>query len=231
MMVSDVIATALIMVVIAGLNVADHVFGAATWLGPVVAVVLLVLSRLHGLSWAELGLARDRMPAGITYGGAAILLVVAVYAVGISLPVSRELFLDSRYHLSVGRALVVALVEIPLATVLVEEVLFRSVLWGFLARQLKAPAVLVITAVLFGAWHILPSLSLATANAGVQNVVGSGGGGRATAVVGAVALTTVGGLVFGELRRRSDSLLASIGAHWATNGVGVLFGLLARRLA
>jgi uncharacterized protein len=44
-------------------------------------------------------------------------------------------------------------------------------------------------------------------------------------------LTTLGGLVFGELRRRSGSVLASAGAHWATNALGVLVGLMAWRLA
>ncbi|WP_255522689.1 MULTISPECIES: hypothetical protein [unclassified Blastococcus] len=34
-------------------------------------------------------------------------------------------------------------------------------------------------------------------------------------------------MVFGELRRRSGSVLASAGAHWATNALGVLAGLLA----
>ena len=46
-----------------------------------------------------------------------------------------------------------------------------------------------------------------------------------------VAFTALGGLVFGELRRRSGSVLAAMGAHWATNALGVLFGLLAWRLA
>ena len=45
-----------------------------------------------------------------------------------------------------------------------------------------------------------------------------------------VALTTAGGLLFGELRRRSSSVVAGAGAHWATNALGVLFGLVARRL-
>ena len=48
-----------------------------------------------------------------------------------------------------------------------------------------------------------------------------------TTVLGTVAFTTLGGVVFGEARRRSGSLLASIGFHWATNGLGVLFGLWA----
>ena len=57
-----------------------------------------------------------------------------------------------------------------------------------------------------------------------------GGAGSGAVVAGTLALTTLGGLVFGELRRRSDSLLASVGAHWATNALGVLFGLVAWRL-
>jgi membrane protease YdiL (CAAX protease family) len=42
---------------------------------------------------------------------------------------------------------------------------------------------------------------------------------------------TIGGLVFGELRRRSGSVLAGVGAHWATNALGVLFGLVAWHLS
>jgi membrane protease YdiL (CAAX protease family) len=34
--------------------------------------------------------------------------------------------------------------------------------------------------------------------------------------------TGLAGVVFCELRRRSGSLLASAGLHWATNGLGVL---------
>jgi membrane protease YdiL (CAAX protease family) len=57
-----------------------------------------------------------------------------------------------------------------------------------------------------------------------------GGAGGFVVVPGSVALTTIGGLVFGELRRRSGSVLASAGAHWAFNALGVLFGLVAWRL-
>jgi hypothetical protein len=32
------------------------------------------------------------------------------------------------------------------------------------------------------------------------------------------------------MRQRSGSVVASAGAHWATNALGVLFGLLARVL-
>jgi membrane protease YdiL (CAAX protease family) len=36
----------------------------------------------------------------------------------------------------------------------------------------------------------------------------------------------VAGLFLGELRRRSGSVVASAGLHWAVNGVGVLFSAL-----
>ena len=50
-------------------------------------------------------------------------------------------------------------------------------------------------------------------------------------VVVTVVITAVGGAVAGALRHRSGSVLASAGMHWATNALGVLFALLAWRLA
>ena len=41
-------------------------------------------------------------------------------------------------------------------------------------------------------------------------------------MLGTVLFTGLSGVVFCELRRRSGSLLASAGLHWATNGLGVL---------
>jgi membrane protease YdiL (CAAX protease family) len=132
----------------------------------------------------------------------------------------------------VSGALVSAFVVIPLGTVLMEEVAFRSVLWGVLARQVRTWPVLVISSALFGLWHVLPALHLASANVGVGAAVSNAGGwASALAVAGTVLLTAAGGLVAGELRRRSGSVLASAGMHWATNALGVLFGLLAWQLA
>jgi len=106
------------------------------------------------------------------------------------------------------------------------------VLWGMLARHATKWRVLLTSSALFGLWHILPSLHLATSNQGVANAMrGAGPAAGVLVVVGIVAFTAAGGVVAGELRRRSGSLLASAGMHWATNSLGVLFGLLAWRLA
>jgi uncharacterized protein len=190
--------------------------------GPVAAAGFLLVGRLSGLSWADLGLSRRTWARGALIGLAALVAVAAVYAVAAALPVTSTAFLDARYQLPVGQALLTALVVIPLGTVLVEEVAFRGVLQGLVTRHHGAAWGVGVSSILFGAWHILPSLGLASANPAVGGLTGGGTNAQLLAVLGAVAFTTVAGVVLGELRRRSGSLLASAGLHWAVNGVGVL---------
>lgn len=227
-----VLATCAVVVALVSVNIATHWTGGALWFGPVVTVALVAFARRTGLSWSQLGLGADRFRSGTRWGLGAITAVASVYLVGVLVPLTRTAFLDARYHLDVPGALRSAFVVIPLGTVLIEEIAFRSVLWGMLARHFTRGWVLVVTSVLFGLWHVLPSLHLASANRAVGDAVG-GVGTAATAlvVVATVAFTAVGGLVAGELRRRSGSVLASVGMHWATNALGVLFGLIAWRLA
>ena len=226
------LGTGLVVAALAMLNVADHLLRLGLWLGPVAAVVLLGYARLSGLSWAQLGLGRDRVRSGAVWAGLAIAIVGAVYLAGVLLPPTRSAFLDARYHLGLAGALLSAFVVIPVGTVLVEEVAFRSVLWGMLTRHMTKWRVLAVSSALFGLWHVLPSLHLASANRGVGEAVGGAGASAGVLVVLAtVAFTALGGVVAGELRRRSGSLLASAGMHWATNALGVLFGLVAWGLA
>jgi|RhiMethySRZTD1v2_1073278.scaffolds.fasta_scaffold38013_1 CAAX protease family protein len=187
--------------------------------GPVAAAVLLVLAHREGLSWADLGLGRGTRLRGALIALGAFVAVATVYAVAAAVPLTRDAFLDSRYQLGAGDALFTAFVLIPLGTVLVEEVAFRGVLQGLVTRRFGAVWGVGLPAVLFGAWHILPSLGLARAN---PAVAGFTGGDQILAVLGAVAFTTLAGVLLGELRRRSGSLLASAGLHCAVNGVGVL---------
>ncbi|RKT79728.1 CAAX prenyl protease-like protein [Terracoccus luteus] len=227
-----VTATVLVVLALVGLNVADHVLHWDTlWLGPLGAVGLLAFARWTGLTWAQLGLSRRTHAAGVRWGLGVVGVVGLVYLVGVLLPATRTAFLDVRYHLPPAGALLTAFVVIPLGTVLLEEVAFRSVLWGLLSRHARVGWVLVGSSVLFGLWHVLPALGSA-GNAAVGAAV-SGLGALAPVAVtaGTVLFTAAGGLVAGELRRRSGSLLASVGMHWATNALGVLFGVLAWRLA
>src|SRR3954467_14431485 len=216
------------VVVLAAINVTDHSLHPPWWVRALEGAALVAWARLDRLTWSQLGLGRDRLRAGCRWGLGAIGLVAGVYVVGVLLPLTRPAFQDVRYHLPLPDVLRTAFLVIPLGTVFLEELAFRSVLWGMLARHQRPWQVLVTTSVLFGLWHVLPALHVGASNRGVSETVGSSGG--AAVVVGTVAFTTVGGLVFGELRRRRDSVLASVGAHWATNALGVLFGLVAWHL-
>jgi hypothetical protein len=107
--------------------------------GPLIAAALVGLAHWVGLTWHDLGLSRRTWRRGAAYGGVAVALVAAVYLVGILLPPTRQAFLDVRYDIALGSALLTALVFIPLKTVLVEEIAFRGVL---LERGLELLAML-----------------------------------------------------------------------------------------
>jgi uncharacterized protein len=214
------------VVALAAINVTDHLLHPPWWVRALEGAGLLAWARLDGLTWSQLGLGRDRLAAGCRWGLGAIGIVAGVYVIGVLLPPTRPAFQDVRYDLPLTEALATAFVVIPLGTVVLEELAFRSVLWGMLSRHQPEWLVLVSTSVLFGFWHVMPALHTGSTNRGVSEAVGAS---TAVVVVGTVLLTTLGGLVFGEMRRRSGSVLASAGAHWATNALGVLFGLLAWR--
>jgi CAAX protease family protein len=184
--------------------------------GPLAAGLLLLIGRAAGLSWAELGLGGAALARGAGWGALAGGLVALGYGVAALVPAAHRFFRDTRYRLSPGSALYTAFVAVPLGTVVFEEVAFRGVLWGLVEDARGATAATVVSAVLFGAWHVLPALDLARTNAAL------GPRARGRTVLGAVAFTTVAGVLFAELRRRTGSLLAPILLHWAANGVGVL---------
>src|SRR5689334_6502090 len=97
-------------------------------LGPAVTFALVLLARRAGLSWDDLGLGLRSLRKGALYGGLGMVAVGAVYGGALLLPAVRAAFLDDRYHLRPGPALLTALVVVPLGTVLLEEIAFRGVL-------------------------------------------------------------------------------------------------------
>ncbi|MCA2211590.1 CPBP family intramembrane glutamic endopeptidase [Jidongwangia harbinensis] len=190
--------------------------------GPLGALLLLLLARAAGLSADEVGLGRRSMRRGAAYGLCGLVAVAVVYLLAAWLPVTRSAFLDERYRTDLGAALRTALVVIPLGTVLFEEVAFRGVLWGLVCAGGGRTRATLLSSGVFGLWHVLPSLRLNRVNPAVTGLVGPGPAGQILTVAGAVVFTAAAGVLLCELRRRSGSLLAPIGLHWAVNGLGVL---------
>jgi membrane protease YdiL (CAAX protease family) len=191
--------------------------------GPLMAATLVLLGRQSwGLSWHDLGLSRRNWRRGARWAGLAVLAVVVVYALGAWWPLTRVAFLDRRYATTMATALLSAFVLIPIGTVLVEEIAFRGVLQGLLTRRRGVAWGLGLSSVLFGLWHILPSLDLDRANQAVGALFGHTPAAQVGVVAAVVAFTAAAGLILAELRRRTGSLIAAAGLHWAVNAVGAL---------
>jgi membrane protease YdiL (CAAX protease family) len=212
------------LVVMTAVNVWFHVGPPRTHLviGPAAALFLLLVARTSGLSWAELGLSAETAITGARYAAVTAAIVAATYCLGVMIPATRGAFRDTRYRMRASSAVYTASLVIPLATVVFEEVAFRGVLWGLMAHDHGEFWATGASSLIFGVWHVLPALVLARANSALR-----AGGTRVwsrmvVTVLGTVILTTAAGVVFGELRRLTGSLVAPAGVHWATNGLGVL---------
>ena len=209
-------------------NVWVHI-GPARWhvaTGPVAAAVLLLIGRLAGLSWEQLGLGPGALLSGVVWGGAAAACVLLGYAVGLAIPATRQLFLDERHRVGLWSMLHRAALVVPLATVVFEEVAFRGVMWGLFEVAHGVLWATVVSALLFGLWHVLPAIDGARQNSPTARV------GRIDLlrqVAGTMAFTALAGVVFGVLRDQSGSLLAPALLHWATNGLGIVAAVLAWR--
>ncbi len=194
----------------------------------VVAIVvglLLLIAQRGALRFADIGLSRKTIGRGSIWGIAAIVTVACVMVVAHL--VNHTLFLDSRYQNQLGGALLTALLIVPLHTVILEELLFRGVLLASLSRIMSMTKSILVSSVLFGLWHIVPSLHISQSSDIIGDAVGSGFLSQALVLCGIVLVTTVAGVAFCELRRRSGSLIAPIMAHWAINGVAVILAAIA----
>jgi membrane protease YdiL (CAAX protease family) len=223
---------AVVVVVLACANLLAHF--TTPWAGvvtvPVVAVGLVAWLRINGLGWAELGLGREHWRSGAAYAVGAVVLVVAVIAIGALLPWTRPMFMNHRYA-TISGALIASMLIIPLQTVIPEELAFRGVLHGALNRAWGFRGVAFAGSLLFGLWHIATSLGLTTSNVGFTRLFGGGVVGMLAGVLLAVVATAAAGFVFSWLRRRSGSLLAPIALHWSLNGAGALAAALVWHLS
>lgn len=185
-----------------------------------VAAASYVFGRTNGQSNRGLGMsvatARRGMRWGLVGGS-----LIAAGAVGASRHrATRHLFADQRA--AQANTLYETLVRIPLGTVILEEVAFRSVLPSLLDGPSRTVPSLRSSA-LFGLWHILPTLNALDIN-GIDDRTT-----RWQAVAGGVAVTAVAGVALDLLRLRSRSVVAPMLVHWSANAVA--YALAASRQA
>jgi len=190
-----------------------------------ILAIALIISRRAGTTWTSMGLRRDRLSRGAMIGGVVIGVITVGIAIGIAIPATRELFRDDKIvNGSVGWVLFQAFVRIPLATALYEEVLFRGIVFGMLARRHTPLLAGVVTSLLFGFWHILPTLD--TIDTSPAGDLFSGWLGIAVAIIGSIAGTAIAGIGFLLVRLYANSTLAAVLAHIGTNSVAMLGALV-----
>jgi hypothetical protein len=186
------------------------------------AVGLAGFARRVGCSAGDLGIRPADAASGLRMGVAAAAVAGGAVALGAAVPGTRGFFDDQRvrdasrreagYHL---------VVRIPIATALAEELLFRGALLALLRRERSLAAAVLWTSLLFGAWHVLPTLEDYQGNP-ASALLGDPGRGRRLAVLATSASTAAAGSAFAWLRLRSRSLVAPVLAHAALNASAYL---------
>ena len=166
-----------------------------------------------------LGIRHWHRPVGVgllLFGGTALL-----FALGMIVPATQSAFIDTRIgDADVAQMLWVVLVQIPLGTVVLEEVAFRGVLPALMGAS---PAIrwrwipVLGASFLFGLWHILPSIGIDNANAAVGGALGHN---QVLTTTLAVVSMTIAGVAMCALAHLGKGIKTTMLLHWATNSLG-----------
>ena len=158
------------------------------------------------------GETRRRLALGVGAGVA----LAALPAVWFRLP-GRSAVRTNELALSLPRFLFRLFVVTPLLVAVAEEAAFRGFLQERLHRAFpRRPSLaVVLSSVSFAAWHVTVNVRTLRET----NVVGSGAASLPLALGGGLGAVFAGGLVFGELYRRTRSLVAPVVAHWVVDAL------------
>jgi membrane protease YdiL (CAAX protease family) len=205
---------------IAGSHVVDHLvvprrFHLATHLTSAATATMAAL--VAGATLDELGLRPDRAWRALGRGAISAAVIAAGIGVGAALPVTRRWFDDERVlDVSTGDALFRGLVEIPIGTAVYEEVVFRGVVLGLALRRFPPLPATLLTSALFGLWHVLPALRDREHNPATRHQH------PATVTVATVLNTAAVGNLLSWQRLRTNSVVAPILTHAASNSLAFL---------
>lgn len=167
-------------------------------------------ARASGASTQALGSSAAGVVRGARWGMAGAALVGASVVAASRHETTRHLFADERA--ASANTLYETMVRIPLGTVIVEELAFRSVL----PELLDGPGrrrVSFGSAALFGLWHILPTRNALDINGIEDRAI------RCRAIAGGIAATTIAGGVLDAARLGSRSVVTPMLIHWSANAV------------
>lgn len=178
---------------------------------------MLGIARWAGLGLADVGFDHRQLRGAVRAGAIGGAAIGAGYSALVWSGAADGLLRDGRVtNVSRREAAWHVLMRIPISTVVAEEIAFRGVLPALLTsdgRRRWFPA--AVSSLLFGIWHVLPSLEGSRVNGATVRVSGR------TAGLDVVA-TTLAGFALVGLRVRTKHLAAPMAIHLATNTLGFL---------
>lgn len=190
--------------------------------GVALAAVSLASARALRLDAADLGLrgrALRGAMTGLALGGVAALVGVVALRLLAPLVVGQAVDYAPLARVAAPELLWHVALLLPLGIVLPEELAFRGVLLGAIARGRGARSAVVLSSLLFALWHgTVVFATVADTSLGPLSIWSS------VATAGAFGVVAAGGAVLAVLRLRTGTLAATIAAHWTFNVV-VLVGL------
>lgn len=196
-----------------------------------IAGVAILLGFSFGLNLEQMGLALDKILPGFIIAVIAVVIIVFLTSIVATIPFLRRFFLgDNLAHASGKLITYEATIRVPFGTALIEEVLFRGVFLGLLLQHNSTVMAILISAVIFGLWHIFPTIAmlednqiLARANKDLKRR-------KYGSIIGVVIVTASAGIAFAWLRVISNSIVAPWLVHWSINSSGMLGVAIARKL-
>lgn len=175
--------------------------------------------RFADINLGSIGAQIDGLVPGLVYGALSFVIISLAIGLASVVPVAKSFFGDERViRLRTRQLLYKTLVNIPLGTVLLEEVVFRGVMLALLTQNFSTVISVLVSSLLFGFWHVLPAITNVTSNKKLKDF----GRPKVPVVLGTVFITFIAGVAFSWLRLASGSLIAPMLAHYATNSGGVI---------
>lgn len=196
-----------------------------------ITLLAIMLGISFGLTFEDMGLAFNKILPGLSIAFIAAFLIVLGTLIIAMIPFLRKFFLGDDLANASGKLITYeATIRVPLGTALIEEVLFRGVLLGLLLQHNSILISVLISSVIFGLWHILPTISMLENNKIIAKANRDLKHRHYASIIGVVLITTTAGIFFSWLRIISNSIIAPWLVHWSINSSGMLGIAIARKM-
>ncbi len=177
---------------------------------------IVVISIFLEVTPKQMGIETASLKQGVLTALPFMLTIIGI--MGIVYIVRPATFLDVRYNQDLSVMLYSLFIILPLTTVLLEELFFRGLFFGYLLDVTTQLGAIILSSLAFGLWHFFTSKNVTLEGISVTPVLVS---------VGVVVVTAIAGAFFLWLRIRGNNLITPVLVHWTINATGVVLSYLA----